>query len=299
MRALFARIEAALGFNQGADRIVPPTGFTASATIFASAAMAFLAVFALAFSFATARLAQTWTSALAQTATVRISAPADQAQAQLAQVLEILDQTPGVASARALSEEDQQVLLTPWLGPDVPVDLLPVPQLVEIAQTPDGFDAAGLRLRLQGEVPGAVLDDHSQWRKPMVASAQRMRWVGYVALGLITATAAVIISLAAHAALAANKQVITTLRLVGADDGYIKGAFVRRFTLRAVLGAVFGMLAGLLLVAFVPTKGTVVLTGLAFVGSGWLWPLLIPFICAGVSLLATHFAARSVLENLS
>lgn len=40
-----------------ADRVVPPTGFTARLTIFTAAAMAFLGVFALALSLATGRLA--------------------------------------------------------------------------------------------------------------------------------------------------------------------------------------------------------------------------------------------------
>ena len=43
-----------------ADRVVPPTGFTAQLTVFASAAMAFLAVFALALSLASGRLADRW-----------------------------------------------------------------------------------------------------------------------------------------------------------------------------------------------------------------------------------------------
>ena len=63
-----------------ADRVVPPTGFTATLTIFASGAMAFLAVFAMALSFATGRLAERWEGALAQSATVRLSAPERQRQ---------------------------------------------------------------------------------------------------------------------------------------------------------------------------------------------------------------------------
>ena len=63
-----------LGDGQ-ADRVVPPTGFTVRLTLFTSAAMGFLAVFALALSLATGRLADRWSEALARTATVRISAP--------------------------------------------------------------------------------------------------------------------------------------------------------------------------------------------------------------------------------
>ena len=62
----------------GADRVVPPTGYTAQLTLFSAGAMAFLAVFALALALATGRLAERWSTELAQTVTVRLSAPADQ-----------------------------------------------------------------------------------------------------------------------------------------------------------------------------------------------------------------------------
>ena len=59
-----------------ADRVVPPTGITATLTWFSAAAMAFLAVFALALSLAAGRLADRWGSELALSSTIRISAPA-------------------------------------------------------------------------------------------------------------------------------------------------------------------------------------------------------------------------------
>ncbi len=77
------------------------TGFTA-------AAMAFLAVFALALSLASGRLADRWSDSLTRSATVRIAPPPDQADAQVAIVEEILATTPGVAGARALSGEKRR-----------------------------------------------------------------------------------------------------------------------------------------------------------------------------------------------
>jgi cell division transport system permease protein len=65
-----------------ADRMVPKTGFTVQLTVFSAAAMAFLAVFALALSLATERLADRWSAELARTSTLRISAPQDQIAAQ-------------------------------------------------------------------------------------------------------------------------------------------------------------------------------------------------------------------------
>ena len=156
---------------------MPPTGFTAWLTLFSAGAMAFLAVFALALSLATGRLAERWGDELARTATVRISAPEAQMAAQTAAALRVLETTTGVARARALDDAEQAALLEPWFGPDLPIDNCPS-RLIEVIETAEGFDADGLRLRLQAEVPGAVLDDHTRWRAPLVRAADRLRLYG-------------------------------------------------------------------------------------------------------------------------
>lgn len=301
MRLKAELIRSLIKGDAQADRVVPPTGFTAWLTLFASAAMAFLAVFALALSLATARLADRWGEELARSSTLRISAPEGQMLAQTEAALRVLETTPGVASARALSDDEQRALLEPWFGPGLPVETLPIPQLIEVIEEGEGFDAAGLRLRLAAEVPGAVLDDHTRWRAPLINAAARLRLLGWVSLILIGGTMAAMITLAANAALAANAQVISVLRLVGARDGYIAQAFVRRFTLRALTGAAVGMFLGCLAVLLLPSAevGGGFLTGLGFQGRHWIWPLLIPPLAAAVAFLATRAAARRTLGEMS
>ncbi|MBF9030779.1 cell division protein FtsX [Rhodobacterales bacterium HKCCE3408] len=283
-----------------ADRVVPPTGWPARLTVFTAGAMAFLAVFALALSLAAGRVADIWADALARTATIRVSAPTDELALQTRAVLEVLGQTPGVASARALTAEEQRDLLEPWFGDGLPLDDLPIPQLVEVTATDEGYDAEGLRQRLTAEAPGAVLDDHGRWRRPLVAAASRLRLMGWAALLLILGATAAMIALAAGSALAANEQVIRTLRLVGAKDGYIAQAFIRRFTLRALGGAVIGMALGMAAVALMPGAGAGegFLTGIRFRGFEWFLPLAIPALAALVGYLATRAAARDTLRGM-
>ncbi len=284
-----------------ADRVVPPSGFTAQLTLFASGAMAFLCVFALALSLASGRVAHRWSEELARAATLRINAPAEQRAAQTEVALEILRQTPGVASARALSADEQAALLAPWFGADAPLDTLPVPQLIEVTEADIGYDTTGLRLRLQAEVPGAVLDDHTRWRQPLVDAAIALRRLGVVSIVLIGGAMAAMITLAANAALAANAQVIEVLRLVGAQDRYIAQAFVRRFTLRALSGAAVGVAVGMIGVWLMPEASQEggFLTGLGFQSWGWLLPLLIPLLSALVAFVATTRAARKRLGDLA
>ena len=288
------------GFDAGADRIVPPSGFTARLTLFTAAAMAFLAVFALALSLATDRLADRWSAELARTATVRISAPAGQVQAQTAAAVRVLETTPGVASARVLSAAEERALLEPWFGAGLPVETLPIPQLIEVVQDGRAFDAQGLRLRLQAEAPGAVFDDHTRWREPLIKAASRVRIMGTLSMLLIAATVGAMITLAAQAALAANAQLIRVLRLVGARDGYIASAFVSRFTLRALTGAAAGTALGMIAMLLMPRAGLEggFLTGLGFVGWHWLWPLIIPPLAGLVAFVATRLAASHTLKGL-
>jgi cell division transport system permease protein len=294
---LLARLALVL---READGIVPPTGFTARLTIFAAAAMAFLAVFALALSLAAGRLASRWEEALARSATVRIAAPEGEVEAQVSAALEVLGQTPGVALARRLEPAELQALLAPWLGPDLPLETVPLPELIEVTETPEGFDAEGLRLRLAAEAPAAVLDDHTRWRRPLIDAAQRLRTLGVAAIALIAGATAATIALAAQASLSANRKVIEVLRLIGAHDGFIARAFVRRFTLRALVGAAAGAALGTLAVVLLPGMDEAggFLTGLAFQGAGWLWPLAIPLLAAVVALAATAAAAHRVLKEL-
>lgn len=297
---LFWDILSILRGDRDADRVVPPTGFTARLTLFSSGAMAFLAVFALALSLATDRLAERWEAGLARSATVRVSAPAGQVEAQVQAVMRVLETTPGVAQVRLIDDAEQRALLEPWFGPDLPLDSLPIPKMVELIEAGAGYDSEGLRLRLRAEAPGAVLDDHTRWRRPLIRAADRLRSLGIVSIVLIAATTGAMITLAAQAALAANAQVIQVLRLVGARDTYIARAFVRRFTLRALLGALIGTLLGMVAVFLLPSASVAggFLTGLGFQGVHWFYPLAIPALAGVVAFWATRIAAFRALKAL-
>lgn len=263
--------------------------------------MTFLCVFALALSLASDRLANRWTDALARTATIRLSAPLGQVQVQSDAILTVLATTPGIESYRPVDDAETRALLEPWFGPDLPVETLPIPKLFAIVEDAEGYDSEGLRQRLAAEAPGAVLDDHTRWRRPLAEAASRIRLLGILSIALIGAAMAAMITLAARAALATNAEVIHVLRLVGAKDSYIARAFVRRFTLRAFGGAALGALAGVAGVWALPAADAAggFLTGLGFDGTTWFWPAALPLLAAVVAFFATRRAAFQKLRELT
>lgn len=292
MSGLWARLRTLLGAGGAPDRVVPPTGATARLTVASAACMAFLAVFALALALAAGRQASAWSGG-SEGVTLRL-----EEAAQVQPVLALLSATPGVRTARALSAEETAALLEPWLGPDLPMETLPLPQL--IAVTEDGtLDIEALRIRLLTEAPGAVVDDHARWREPMAAAASRLRWLAGLCAALIGGAMAAIITLAANAALAANAQPIRVLRMVGARDDYIAQAFVRRFTRRAAIGAAAGTLLGGAALAILPAgEAGEVLPALAFSGAGWLWLLLVPLVAVVIALAAARSATLRTLRAI-
>lgn len=281
--------------------VVPGKGQSAWLVSLSAAAMAFLAVFALALSVSAANLARTWGESLARTATVRIAAAPEEIEAQTALVLDVLRTTPGISAARLMPIEDQAALLEAWLGPDLPLDALPLPRLIELTETDAGPDRQGLRLRLAAEAPAAVYDDHTRWRRPLVQAATRLQAVALVSLVLIGAVTAAIIALAASASLSSNGQVIKVLRLVGARDRFIARAFVRRISKRAFFGALAGTALAMLVLLALPNAGSTVpvFAGVGFDGLSWLLPLTIPPLAMALAWAASMATAFRVLRGVT
>ena len=206
-----------------------------------------------------------------------------------------------IEAARVISYEEQQKLLEPWFGPAAPLQRLSLPTLIDITEAASGYNVENLRLRLAADVPGAILDDHARWRRPLVQAANTLWAIGLFCALLILSASGAMITLAARASMSANSQVIAVLRMIGAHDSYVAAAFVQRFTFRTLIGSLIGCaLAALLLITFtVPTQEAAILTRLGLEGRDWLRLIVIPVLFTVLALLATYAAAHRVLKGLS
>jgi cell division transport system permease protein len=281
--------------------LLPPCRPALLSVGFLAAVLCFLAVLALALMLAAGRLAAGWQGELAEAATLQIFAPEAQIEEQARAALEVLRTTPGVRSVRMIDLAEQERLLEPWLGPEVPVADLPLPLMVEVEADRAALDQAALVARLQAEAPGAVYDDHAAWRQPLVAAAERVRLFAAACLGLAGLALAAVVGLAARAEVAANGGAVSTLRLVGARDRLIRRAVTRRPVLAAAAGAIAGTAAGMTVAALAPrgSEQGFFLVGIGLGGWHWLWPLAVPAAAAALAWVAAAVVARRGLRRWS
>ena len=280
-------------------RVVPNTGVTKWLTTFTAGAMSFLAVVGLAFSLICSDLSNEWGQSL-KNSSLRLSAPTDLLEKQTNMALAILEQTSGVESARLVGIGAKKKLLEPWLGVDFPLESIAMPALIEIRETEAGVDYEGLRLRLSAELPSAILDNHSEWRRPIEVVSKLVSQLGMFTVILIILSSTSMVTMASNAALSANVKVLRVLRLVGAFDTFIVTAFVRIFTLRVFWGSLTGTICAGLVLFLIPTfsEDLGILDVVSLEIKDKIYIACVPFLFAIISIFVTRNAVKSSLKRL-
>lgn len=265
------------------------------------AIMLFLTLLAAAAGIGTARAAATLGTQLAGRATVQIvTADPDLRARQAAAALVALRQSSAVTRAVPVPRAELARLLGPWLGGQADDADLPVPALidVDVADTPGAIDRIGAALATVA--PGARIDRHGD---AMAAMGDLLGSLTALAIGLVAlmaaATVAVVI-LAARAGLDAHRTTIEVMHGLGATDVQVARLFQRRIARDAALGALFGGLAALAVVALlgvqVSRAGSALLDGVALGRVGWIALIATPF---AFVLLAALVARAAITRSLA
>lgn len=288
--------------RSGNAPILPENGISGFSLGVVIAVLAFLAGIALTAFFAVDSAVRGWSGELTGTITVQVRGmSAAEIDSSTATALALLQDTEGLSNVSALPRAESEALLEPWLGAgNLPEDL-PLPTLVTAEVTPELRAALDpLRLRLADTVPGASLNDHGAWTDQLVQAARRMRGLAFLAFCLITAAAASVIVFAARSGLAAHRNVIEVLHLVGATDGFIAGQIGRRYLILGFAGGASGaFLAWLVtkILAVVTTDAGGFLPAFSIDTSTALWMVVIPVLLGTLSTVSARIAVMRTLKT--
>ncbi len=185
-----------------------------------------------------------WTETLSNRLTVQITSPdPDRRKDQVAQVTQLLRNTPGIDYVRKLNDVEIEKLLEPWLGEGNVTSDLPVPDILDVTVSRTltvNLDA--LRGMLAKVSENIHLDDHQQWLGRFL---RLMDTVEYTALGIlllvVMATICIVI-FGTKAGMAENRKTIAIMHHLGAQDGMIARAFQDRFMKYGLRGGIIGLL---------------------------------------------------------
>lgn len=230
--------------------VLPREDAREAALFFVVCALCFLAALSGLVSRSAYAAADAWTTEVTGQITVRVRGD----DAALVRAVEIARGTPGIASARAITRNEAEELLRPWLGAGGVPAGLPLPRLVAAEAAPDA-DAKALVQRLTAGLTSAdieaIVDDHLLWSADVRKAIDLAGLVALGAVGLLGATGLAVIAFATHATLLARRDIVELLHLSGAQDGFIAGLFERRFLMLGVQAGALGALLAFGAAAFV------------------------------------------------
>jgi cell division transport system permease protein len=169
-------------------------------------------------------------------------------------VLALLTGTPGVASARALSDQEIVDLLKPWLGQAIGPNgigqpaarlAIPIPAVIAVHLADGASGLEPLARRLAEAAPDTLVENHSVWIGRLEVLIRSLQTCAVLAVLLVAGVAAAVIAVATRAGLSTRREAIEIIHGLGATDGYIAGRFAARATLLAAVGAAGGAIAAL------------------------------------------------------
>ena len=214
------------------------------------AAMALFATCALAGHEAVSQLAKRWQQGANAAVTVQIPDPTS---ARMEAALGALRALPAVREAQAVDPGRMAELLRPWLGD---VAGLPLPGVIELRLADLTADPVLIGDRVAEAVPGAVTEAHGVFVARLAAVARAVSAAALAALLLVAVVGASVVVLAVRAGIAARRDSVMVLHMLGAADRDIAERFARRTAWLALLGAILGVaLAGGLVWALLQLAG--------------------------------------------
>jgi len=276
--------------------------------------MVFLAALALAGALALGEAMGHWSAAASSTLTIQVPAsdtPTGSEQA-VVELTKALNGMPDVVSIHSLSDQELNTLLAPWLGSSGNATDLPVPRLITVRLADNSaIDPETLAKQLGQIVPDVTVDSHRRWLSGLLDATFRLRILAWsVVVLLAIATAATIIH-AVTAALAADKEEIEVMYLLGAEDPYVVRLYARAAQRQGLIGGAIGVMFALLalkglvsgtnfhamsslqgMAGFQPIGLPTLLPLVTLPALAWLVPLVLPLITAGLARFVAAFAVN-------
>lgn len=215
--------------------------------------MTFLAILALAASFALGAMTERWTSGLENKASIEIPAEDENGAALPKEKLESLTNdihrylisNPAIETAHIMTQDEISDLVGPWLGENIEFNSIPLPGIISVSFKDNvDLDRDALATRMQAIAPQARLDTHENWLQNVLRFTGALNFAALLVTVVIGITTIVAVGGAVQSRMAIYKEELELLHLMGASDNYISKQLQRYVFIISIQGALLGALMG-------------------------------------------------------
>ncbi|MCF6326232.1 MAG: ABC transporter permease [Devosiaceae bacterium] len=188
-----------------------------------------------------------WSSEVGREVTIQIRPiEGEVMQSNVRTAITLANSAAGVSKAFALSLDESEELLIPWLGEGLDLSALPVPRLIIVElDRADAQDIAQLKASIE-TIAGASLNTHAAWRQQLNTMAGTFVISGLLVLFLIASATVLAIIFATRGTMSSNRAIVDVLHFIGASNSFIAGEFQGRFLRIGLRGSIAGAVASLL-----------------------------------------------------
>lgn len=315
-RSLPALIEAngqtAVKFARANAPIVPPGSVAGRSLTLVIAIMAFLASLTAAGVYVVFNAAVAWTNSISSEITVQVQGKGgDVGDAKVAEIVKFLTDQNGIKRVTPYTREQSLKLVEPWIGKSEVLKSFAIPRLIAVETYRDNPpEISTLKKVMEAKYPGAILDDHGLWRAEIRRLTRLLELAGIGMLLLMACATAAVIIAAATSALASNKEIVSVLNLVGAEEKFIASQFERHFLMVGVKAGVVGAAMAALVFIALPyaTEGMSNsaaaeaevrrLVGAGTLGfGGYLVLVTVVLAVAGICKMTSRYGVRRILNQ--
>ena len=265
------------------------------------AVLVYLATMALAAMLLVGGSAERWRAERESRLTVQLAPSATQEarQAAVDRALVAIRGLPGVARAEPVPEARLAALLRPWLAEGEPG----LPAVIDVELSADaGGRADSIRERLGVELADARIDGGHAAHPPVLRLMRAIEALALLVVVVLGGTLAATVVFAMRERLAARRETIEILHLLGADGNDIVDAAVRRALITAMIGGATGLALGVatLLVFFwaATPPGTERGADLSLSSTGWAALATLPLAAVAIAAIAARLTARRALAAM-
>ena len=265
------------------------------------AVLVYLATMALAAMLLVGGSAERWRAERESRLTVQLAPSATQEarQAAVDRALAAIRVLPGVARAEPVPEARLAALLRPWLAEGEPG----LPAVIDVELSADaGGRADSIRERLGVELADARIDGGHAAHPPVLRLMRAIEALALLVVVVLGGTLAATVVFAMRERLAARRETIEILHLLGADGNDIVDAAVRRALITAMIGGAIGLAFGVatLLVFFwaATPPGAERGADLSLSSTGWAALTTLPLAAVAIAAIAARLTARRALAAM-